>query len=70
MFITDLALFALGAGTIWLGIKLREEVYRLAILLTGMIELLWGLSWASETVQLILTLFSIGIYRFWIPLRE
>ncbi|NJK37918.1 MAG: hypothetical protein HC835_16420 [Oscillatoriales cyanobacterium RM2_1_1] len=70
MFPIDLALFILGLGTIWSGIKLREEVYRLAALATGLVELLWGLSWASETVQVILALFSLRIYRLSIPLEE
>ncbi len=37
-----LILLFTGLGTILVGFKLEEEVYRLAVVLTGLIELVWG----------------------------
>ncbi|MGF1495063.1 MAG: hypothetical protein ACFBSC_21985 [Microcoleaceae cyanobacterium] len=69
MLSTELALFTFGIGTVWLSLQLREEVYRLAALIAGLVAVAWGLSWASESIKLLLILLSILTYRFWIPLK-
>ncbi|MBE9166686.1 hypothetical protein IQ238_03780 [Pleurocapsales cyanobacterium LEGE 06147] len=39
-----LIFLAIGLGTIWFGLKVKEEVAQIAAAITGAIFLLWGLT--------------------------
>ena len=55
MFSAHWVLLAIGLGSIWLGVnKITEEVYRIAVIVTGFILLIWGFSAAPAIVQLLL----------------
>lgn len=67
---TYLILLFIGLATVLVGFKLPEEVYRLAVVVTGLIERVWGVSWAPDRVQLSVGILSVGVYRLWSPSKS
>lgn len=64
MLATHFILLVIGAIAIALGLRLKEEVYRLAIVAAGSIALIWGYSWSPSTIQLLLAVVALSYYRF------
>ena len=62
-------LFILGLCAIWLGLNIAEEVYRIAVLFTGVIPLVMGFISAPSVVQIGSVLLLLGVYQlyFWQP---
>ncbi|MEO1373416.1 MAG: hypothetical protein AAFW70_03635 [Cyanobacteria bacterium J06635_10] len=61
-----MVLFILALGTIWLGLKIAEEVYRIAVVLTGVILLVMGFVSAPSFVQIGCILLLLGVYQLYI----
>lgn len=62
MFLTHWVLLVIGLGSIWLGVnKITEEVYRIAVIFTGFILLVWGFSAAPAIVQLLLEILFLWV---------
>jgi len=59
-------LFVLALGTIWLGLKIAEEVYRIAVFFTGAILLVMGFVSAPSIVQICSVLSLLGIYQLYV----
>ena len=59
-------LFILGLGAIWLGLNIAEEVYRIAVLFTGVILLVMGFVSAPSVVQIGSVLLLLGVYQLYI----
>ncbi|MGB3641709.1 MAG: hypothetical protein WBA39_29655 [Rivularia sp. (in: cyanobacteria)] len=59
-------LFILGSFTIWLGLKIAEEVYRIAVLFTGVILLVMGFVSAPSIVQIGSVLLLLGVYQLYV----
>ncbi len=53
-----LFVFLTGVISIWLGLKIPEEVYRIAVVLTGVMVLVTGLALAPSFVQVGILLFT------------
>jgi VIT1/CCC1 family predicted Fe2+/Mn2+ transporter len=48
---TYLILLAVGIGIIWVGLRSKDEVYRLASGVTGAIFLIWGFALTPSQLQ-------------------
>ncbi len=59
-------LFILGLGAMWLGLNIAEEVYRIAVLFTGVILLVMGFVSAPSAVQIGSVLLLLGVYQLYI----
>ena len=66
MFAIYLVLLILALVTIWLGLKIAEEVYRIAVVFTGAILLVMGFVLAPSFVQIISVLLLLGIYQLYV----
>ncbi|MEO0837546.1 MAG: hypothetical protein AAF063_01390 [Cyanobacteria bacterium J06643_5] len=58
-------LFILALCTIWLGLKIAEEVYRIAVIFAGAILLLMGFVSAPSIVQMCSVLLLLGVYQLY-----
>ncbi len=59
-------LFILGLCTIWLGFKIAEEVYRIAVLFTGVILLVMGFASAPSVIQIGSALLLLAVYQLYV----
>lgn len=59
-------LFILGLCAIWLGLNIAEEVYRIAVLFTGVILLVMGFVSAPSIVQIGSVLLLLGVYQLYV----
>ena len=59
-----LVLLIVALVTIWLGLKIAEEVYRIAVVFTGAILLIMGFVLAPSFVQIGSVMLLLGIYQF------
>ena len=59
-------LFILGLCAIWLGLNIAEEVYRIAILFTGIILLVMGFVSAPSVIQIGSVLLLLGVYQLYV----
>lgn len=59
-------LFILGLCAIWLGLNIAEEVYRIAVLFTGVILLVMGFISAPSVVQIGSVLLLLGVYQLYV----
>lgn len=66
MFAIFLVLLILALGTIWLGLKIAEEVYRIAVVFTGAILLVTGFVLAPSFVQIGGVLLLLGVYQLYV----
>ena len=48
---TYLIFLAVGIGTIWVGLRTKDDVYRLAIAVSGAILLIWGFALTPPQLQ-------------------
>ncbi|MGB6300286.1 MAG: hypothetical protein WBF90_29515 [Rivularia sp. (in: cyanobacteria)] len=60
------ALFILGLCAILLGLNIAEEVYRIAVIFTGVILLVMGFVSAPSIVQIGSVLLLLGIYQLYV----
>lgn len=60
MTLTFLILFAVGAMALWLGLRIAEEVYQIALMSTGAIAMVWGFFISPEELQWVLEALSLG----------
>ncbi|ASC71470.1 hypothetical protein XM38_024220 [Halomicronema hongdechloris C2206] len=65
MVIAHLILIALGLAVIWLGVKIAEEVYQIALISTGAIAFAWGFAIAPEELQMTVEALSVGGIMGW-----
>ncbi len=61
-----LVLFILGLASVWFGLKIAEEVYRIAAVFTGLILLIMGFVSAPSLVQIFSVLLLLGIYQLYV----
>ncbi|MEB3217181.1 MAG: hypothetical protein VKN72_13255 [Nostocales cyanobacterium 94392] len=61
-----LMLLILALGTIWLGLKIAEEVYRIAVVFTGVILLIMGFVLAPSFIQIASVLLLFGVYQLYV----
>jgi hypothetical protein len=59
-------LFILGLCAIWLGLNIAEEVYRIAVLFTGVILLVMGFVSAPSVVQIGSVLLLLGVSQLYV----
>jgi uncharacterized membrane protein len=59
-------LFILGLCAILLGLNIAEEVYRIAVIFTGVILLVMGFVSAPSIVQIGSVLLLLGIYQLYV----
>lgn len=59
-------LFIFALCTIWLGLKIAEEVYRIAVIFTGTILLVMGFVSAPSVVQIGSVLLLLGVYQLYV----
>ncbi len=59
-------LFILGLCAIWLGLNIAEEVYRIAVLFTGVILLVMGFVSAPSVIQIGSVLLLLGINQLYV----
>lgn len=59
-------LFILGLCAILLGLNIAEEVYRIAVLFTGVILLVMGFVSAPSVVQIGSVLLLLGVYQLYV----
>ncbi len=59
-------LFILALCTICLGLKIAEEVYRIAVLFTGVILLVMGFVSAPSVVQIGSVLLLLAVYQLYV----
>lgn len=59
-------LFILGLCAIWLGLNIAEEVYRIAVLFTGVILLVMGFVSAPSVVQIGSVLLLLSVYQLYV----
>ena len=52
--VTYLILLAAGLGIIWLGLKTKDEVYRLTATVSGAFCLVWGFALTPLPLQLLI----------------
>ena len=57
--VTYLILLAAGLGIIWLGLKTKDEVYRLAATVSGAVCLIWGFALTPLPFQLLIGLLVV-----------
>ncbi|NER83376.1 MAG: hypothetical protein F6K42_28255 [Leptolyngbya sp. SIO1D8] len=55
-----LVLFLIGILAVWLGIRVAEEVYQIALVSTGAIALTWGFFISPDELQFALEAASLG----------
>lgn len=55
-----LALFAVGIVAVWLGLRIAEEVFQIALVSTGAIALTWVFLISPDELQLLLGAVSLG----------
>ncbi|MGF1478926.1 MAG: hypothetical protein ACFB4I_05485 [Cyanophyceae cyanobacterium] len=62
-----LLLLTTGVGIIWIGLQIKEEVFRLTAAVIGTVVLVWGFFWTPAPLQLlvevllVLSVFSICV---------
>lgn len=59
-------LFILALCTICLGLKIAEEVYRIAVLFTGVILLVMGFVSAPSVIQIGSVLLLLAVYQLYV----
>ncbi|MFQ4144797.1 hypothetical protein [Chlorogloeopsis sp. ULAP02] len=67
MLASYLILLFIGLGAIWLGLKVREEVYRIAIVFSGVMLLVMGFVLSPSVVQFGVVLVLLGLHKLYIP---
>lgn len=66
----NMLLLAVGLWAVWIGLKSCEQVHGIALALTGLIVVIWGLTlaplWLQIIVELILVSLGQVFYRLYI----
>ncbi|MBD0268217.1 MAG: hypothetical protein ICV77_07970 [Cyanobacteria bacterium Co-bin8] len=65
MILSHLILIGLGVVIIWLGFKIAEEVYQIALISTGAIAFAWGFAISPAELQFVLEALSLGGLMRW-----
>ncbi|MBD2258146.1 hypothetical protein [Pseudanabaena sp. FACHB-2040] len=65
MILSHLILIGLGVVIIWLGFKIAEEVYQIALISTGAIAFAWGFAISPVELQFALEALSLGGLMRW-----
>ncbi|MGD1871870.1 MAG: hypothetical protein ACFB02_02340 [Mastigocoleus sp.] len=60
-----LLLLITGIAAIWGGIKVREEVYRIATVVTGAMLVVLGFILSPSYIQFLLVLLLLGLHRLY-----
>ncbi|MDM9380434.1 hypothetical protein QUB80_06925 [Chlorogloeopsis sp. ULAP01] len=67
MLASYLVLLFIGLGAIWLGLKVREEVYRIAVVFSGVMLLIMGFVLSPSVVQFCVVLVLLGLHKLYTP---
>jgi uncharacterized membrane protein (DUF485 family) len=67
MIASYLVLLVIGLGAIWLGLKIREEVYRIAVVFSGVMLLVMGFVLSPSVVQFGVVLILLGLHKLYTP---
>lgn len=66
--LTNILLLGIGLWAVWTGFKLCEQVHGIALVLTGLIVVLWGLSLAPLWLQILVEILLISLGHFFYKL--
>jgi hypothetical protein len=69
MLLSYLALLIVSLSSIWFGLKITEEVYRIAVVFTGVILLMMVFVLAPSYLQIGILLLFLGLHRLYTPQR-
>ncbi|MEC4813768.1 MAG: hypothetical protein SAK29_10930 [Scytonema sp. PMC 1069.18] len=69
MLLSYLVLLIVSLSSIWLGLKITEEVYRIAVVFAGVILLIMVFVLAPSYLQIGILLLSLGLHRLYTPQR-
>jgi len=64
MLLTNILLLGIGLWAVWTGLKLYKRVYGIALLLTGLIVVVWSLLVAPLWLQICVESILIGLIHF------
>jgi len=64
MLLTNIILLGAGLWAIWTGIKSCEQVHGIALILTGLIMAIWGLTMAPLGMQIFVEILLIVLASF------
>lgn len=67
MLFSYLVLLIIGISSVWLGLKITEEVYRIAVVFAGAILLLMGFLLVPSIVQIGVLLLLLGLHQLYTP---
>ncbi|HEY9727350.1 MAG TPA: hypothetical protein V6D50_12950 [Chroococcales cyanobacterium] len=60
----NILLLGIGLWAVWTGLKTCEQVHGIALVITGLILVIWGLTLAPLWLQVLVEIFLIGIIQF------
>jgi dolichyl-phosphate-mannose--protein O-mannosyl transferase len=60
-------LLIIGISSVWFGLKITEEVYRIAVVFAGAILLLMGFILVPSVVQIGVLLLTLGLHQLYTP---
>jgi TRAP-type C4-dicarboxylate transport system permease small subunit len=58
--LAHLLLIGLGIAAVWIGFRIAEEVYKIALISTGAIAFAWGFAASPAELQFALEALSLG----------
>jgi hypothetical protein len=62
--LANILLLGIGLWAVWTGLKTCEQVHGIALVLTGLIVVIWGLTLAPLWLQVLVEILLIGIVQF------
>lgn len=70
MMVVNIILLGIGLWAVWAGLKLCEQVHGIALVLTGLILIVWGLALAPLWLQICVELLLISSVRFFFTIYK
>ncbi|GAA6623875.1 hypothetical protein [Scytonema sp. NUACC26] len=67
MLFSYFALLIIGISSIWFGLRITEEVYRIAVVFAGIILSLMGFILVPSVVQIGVLLLLLGLHQLYTP---
>lgn len=61
MLLMNILLLTVGLWAVWIGLKTCEQVHGIALALTGLIVVIWGLTLAPLWLQIIVELILVSL---------
>lgn len=63
MLLAHIILFGIGFWAVWTGLKICDQVHGIALVLTGLLLAIWGVSLAPLWLQILIELLFVGLGR-------